>query len=146
MTLPTSKRLIGLAQTSLTAAATGTAQFDTLGFAYALIDVLMATANVVSNNPSVLKMSQSDTTDATNYSDITALVGDGVGGFTIPDHVTTGNNTHRFGVDLRGKKRYLKCSVSPLTTQVTTITADLFRGAKAPISAAEVGVLSIANG
>jgi len=140
---PSTKQVIAISQASATNAATATGQIDTLGFDYVSIDVITATSNAVSNNPSVLKLSESDTTDATNYSDITEFVGDGTGGFTIPNSVTSGNWGVKFNVDLRAKKRYLKVSVSPVTTQVITAIANLSKAKSAPVNTTDANVKAL---
>lgn len=110
--------VFGTLGSGVTAAATVTANIDRLGYNSLTLGVFMGTANVVSNNPSTLKLAQSDITDATGFSDITAFVGDGVGGFVIPNSNTSIEHAIAlFHVDCRAKKRYLKLSVSPLTTQ-----------------------------
>jgi len=140
---PSAKRSIVINQASTTNAATASGNVDTLGFDHLELDVLMATSNAATNNPSVLKLSESDDTVVTNFADITAAVGDGTGGFTIPNAETAATNEPygvKFNVDLRGRKRYLKLSVSPLTTQVITAIANLTRADEAPITAAQANV------
>lgn len=140
------KQVIAISQASTTNAATASGNIDTLEYEYATIDVIMATSNVVSNNPSVLKLAESDDTVVSNFADITAFVGDGASGFTIPNSVTAGNWGVKFNVDLRGRKRYLKVSVSPLTTQVITCIANLFRGDVAPVNTTDANVKALVNG
>jgi len=137
---PQLKTILAISPTSVTNAATATGSIDTLGAHFATIDVTETTADVVSNSPSVLKISESDITDSTGYSDITALVGGGAGGFTIGNDSTTAQNLRKFNVDLRGRKRYLKVTVSPRTTQTITAIAQLMLMEQAPVSAAKAGV------
>lgn len=132
--------------TGVTNGATVTTSIDRLGFDYATIDVVMGTSNNSTNNPSVLKLSESDTTDATNYSDVTAFVGDGAGGFTIPTMSTANVNIVRMNVDCRARKRYLKVTASPVTTQAIVTVAKLARAKEAPDSATDAGVNAIVNG
>ena len=145
--VPSSKLVVGLIGTSTTAAATTTANFDTLGYDYAQVAVIMGTANVVSNNPSTLKLAMSDDTEVTNFSDITACVGDGTGGWTIPNSDTSNTNAYLFNVSLVGKKRWLRLSVAPLTTQIISAHAILSRGETAPIVVGDqgTGVLAVIN-
>lgn len=135
------KRVLAVNQASTTNGATASGNIDTLGFDYASIDVLLTTSNNTTNNPSVLKVSESDDTVATNFSDITELVGDGTGGFTIPAAITAATSVvgpaATINVDLRGRKRYLKVSVSPVTTQSVTVLAQLSKGEQAINSAAD---------
>ncbi|GMQ90465.1 MAG: hypothetical protein BMS9Abin10_0847 [Gammaproteobacteria bacterium] len=140
------KQVIVISQASTTNAGTASGNVDTLEYEYATIDVIMATSNVVSNNPSVLKLAESDDTVVSNFADITAFVGDGTGGWTIPNAVTQGNWGVKFNVDLRGRKRYLKVSVSPVTTQVITCIANLFRGDVAPVNTTDANVKALVEG
>jgi hypothetical protein len=135
-----------LAPTSVTNAGTATGSFDTLGFDRASIDVIQATSDAVTNNLSVCKLSESDTTDATNYSDITKFVGDGAGGFTIPNANTAAHQLYKFNLDLRARKRHIKITMSPLTTQILQAVANLSRAEQLPVSAADAGVALLVEG
>lgn len=131
---------------SKTAGATASGYIDRLGYDYLLANVDATSPDVVSNKPSVLKLSHSDITDATGFSDISGFVGGT--DFTVGNGLTTTSvaNTYQFGVDLIGKKRYIKLSVSPLTTQVVAGNGFLFSGKQAPIAAANAGVLNLVHG
>lgn len=143
--LPASKTVVAISQASTTNAATASGNIDRLGYDFAEIDIIMATSNDVTNNPTVLKLSESDDTVVTNFANVSGFVGDT--DFTIPNAVTNnGPQVVRFNVDLRGRKRYLKVSVSPVTTQLITAVAHLHRGKEAPVSAAEVGAAAVVNG
>lgn len=137
-----------LQTTSVTNGGTVTANLDTLGFDYVEIALVSTTADAATNRPSVLKLSQSDTTDATNFSDLTKFVGDGTGGFTIPSwHTNTATaKALAFAVDTRSLKRYLKLTVSPRTTQSFTAVASLRVGEQSPVSAADANVLALVAG
>lgn len=141
MDLMKSKTVVSLMGTGVTNGATVTASIDTLGYKRARVRVIMGTSNTASNNPSVLKVGESD--DATTYTDITELVGDGVGGFTVPNASTADANVVEFDIDLRGRKRYLKVTLSPTTTQESVMVADLAAGDKAPVTSTEMGVMAI---
>lgn len=143
---PASKAAIMLAPTSLTNGATGTGQVDTMGFDFLSIDVFQTTSNNVTNNLSVCKLSESDTTDATNFSDVTKFVGDGVGGFTVPNADTQNNQLYKMNMDLRGRKRYIKFTASPVTTQTIGATANLFKAEQLPVVAADAGVAALVEG
>src|SRR5262245_61898273 len=110
---------------SPTNGATVTANIDRLGHDLVSIELVMGTADVASNKPSVLKISDSETTDATNFGDVTQFVGGGTGGFTIPNADTSNPNVYRLNVDCRGRKRYLKLTASPRTTQLAVMVARL---------------------
>lgn len=130
-----SKQAVFFNPQSVTNGATANGNIDTQGFDYLEVDVVTSTSNDTTNNPATLKLSESDDTVATNFSDITEAVGDGSGGFTIPNAVTSGSWGVKFRVDLRGRKRYIDCAVSPVTTQVISAVANLGRGDEAPVSA-----------
>lgn len=143
---PQPKTSVAINNVSLTNAATGTGDIDTLGFDYVVLDVIMSTSNAVTNKPSVLKISESDITDATGFADIAALVAGGAGGFVNPNVLTQGANAYKFLIDkVKGKrKRYLKVTVSPVTTQVVTAVGNLYRrGEGAPTTAALAGTLAL---
>jgi hypothetical protein len=126
---------------------------DTLGRRCLEIAVIGTTSDAATNNPSVLKVQTSDTGSATNvtdvtWSDVTALVGDGTGGFTIPASPTT-TTVKPYALlrcDMRGKGRYARLVVSPLTTQTFTVLARLSEAFEMPDTAAEAGVAVVACG
>ena len=132
-----------LQTTSVTNGATASAFLDTLGFDAVTIDLVSTTADNATNNPSVLKFSEGDTTTAAT--DITELVGDGTGGFTVPSwHTATANaKTVKFNIDLRHRKRYLKLTVSPVTTQSFTAIANFYKGELAPVNTTDSNVLAL---
>lgn len=139
-----SKQVIAINQASTTAAATASGNIDTLGYDFVTIDVITTTSNNVTNNPSVLKLSESDDTVVTNFADISGFVGDT--DFTIPNSVTSGDWGVKFNVDCRARKRYLKVSVSPLTTQTITAIANLSKGDEAPVSTTSANVNALIEG
>lgn len=132
--------LIGTADTATNATAQHT--IDTLGFAYASIDVVLepnaATTDAICR---ALKVEESDAS-ATGYSDIAALVGGGTGGFTIPTSGsrTAGSNVVRLNVDLRGRKRYLRVNATPTAASVVASVVRLGRGDIGASDAASSGV------
>ena len=144
--LPSMKQVIVIAQTSTTNAATATGNIDTQGYDFCTVDVIMATSDDTTNNPTVFKIADCDTTVVSSFADITALVGDGTGGWTIPDAVTSGNYGVKFNIDLKGKKRYLKLSISPLTTQVITAIANLAKADEAPVDTTKANVKALVDG
>lgn len=138
------KQVIAISQVSTTNAATATGIIDTLGFDRATIDVIMSTANVVSNNPSVFQLLDSDDTVVTNAATVSGFVGDT--DWTIPDGNTDTNWGVKFNVDCRGRKRYLRLAISPVTTQVITAIANLYKADEAPVSATNAGVEALVEG
>jgi hypothetical protein len=139
--LPQVKTVTAIVPISKTNAATATGEIvDTLGFRHCVIHIFASTADVVSNKPTVLKVQQSDTTDSTNFADISGAIGGT--DFTVANSLTSLPNNYQFNINMLGRKRYLKALVSPATTQVIGGSAILFRGEEAPNTAAEAGVLN----
>lgn len=135
---PLRKCVLAINQLSTTNGATTTGVIDTLGYDFAEIDVIATSSNNVTNNPSVLKLSESD--DATTYTDVSGAVGDT--DFTIPAVYTNTASDWKvkFSVDCRPRKRYLKVSVTPITTQILTAIANLHKGDEGPNSATDASV------
>jgi hypothetical protein len=133
---------------STTNGATATGNIDRLGYDYVSVAVLLPTSDAVSNNPSTLKISESDDTVVTNFADVTAFVGDTA--FTIPNCVTAASQVTApfavLNVDCKNRKRYLKVSVTPLTTQVIVAHATLSRGKTSPDTTTEANALVLVNG
>src|SRR4051812_47300009 len=108
---PVGKSVTFFQPVSVSNAATATGYVDTLvgnnKASYLLINVDASSPNVVSNKPSVLKLTHSDITDSTGFSNISGFVGGT--DFTVANGLTTTTaaNTYQFGVDLIGKKRYI---------------------------------------
>lgn len=140
--LPQLKQAIILNPSSTTNAGTAAGTVDTKGYTWMTIDVIATTSNDTTNNPSVLKLADCDTSNGT-FTDITAFVGDGTGGFTIPAAVTEGDWGVKFNVNVLGYERYLKLSVSPLTTQTFTAIANLGRGGESPTTTTEANVKAL---
>ena len=123
------------------ATATATLTIDTLGYDHASITV-MRSSNAATAFANVLAVAEGDTTSS--YSNITALVAGGVGGFTVPAISAAGTNSAsvvKLDVDTKARKRYLRVSYSPAATANVAITARLSRPEVAPETAAEAGVL-----
>lgn len=127
---PSFKTDVAITPASFTNGATASGNVDTLGFDWMTLDVFMSTSNAATTNPSVLKLSESDDTVVTNFADISGAEGDT--DFTIPNAVTSGDWAVKFNVDLRGRKRYIKVSATPTTTQVVAAVANLGVGDSAP--------------
>lgn len=137
---------IGTADTATNA--THQHSIDTLGFDYASIDVVFEPVAAAGTNSAVavaLKLQEGDTT--ASYSDITAFVGGGTGGFTIPTpDTTTDANVVRFDVDMRGRKRYLNVYATPNVASVVASAARLGKPEEGPTTAAGKGVLGAVSG
>lgn len=143
---PAIKTVIALAPASTTNGATQTANIDCLGFDHLSLDLCGTTADVVSNKYSVCKLSEADTTDATNFSDITKFVAGGAGGFTLANANTSNPYAVKFNVDLRGRKRYIKVTASPRTTQTLWAHASLGIAEQAPVNATDANVNTLVEG
>lgn len=140
------KSLVSILGTGITNGATATANFDCSGYSFLSLDVILGTSNTASNNPSVLKLSESDDTVVTNFADIAEAVGDGASGFTIPTMSTSVANIVRINVDLRKRKSVLRLAVSPTTTQAIIADARLYGGVEnADKNVTEAGVLAVVN-
>jgi hypothetical protein len=142
------KIVFALDETSKTAAATATARFDTLGYDQLSIMVRAGTADVVSNKPTVLKLQEADTTDATNLVNIAGFVGGT--DFTIPNANTaataTLQNDYQFNVDCRARKRYIVVSISPATTQLIKVVGVQTRGEQSPSNATKANAMVLVEG
>jgi hypothetical protein len=137
---PVRKCVLAINQLSTTNAATASGNIDTLGYDRAEIDVIATSSNDTTNNPSVLKISESNDTVVTNFADVSGAVGDT--DFTIPAAYTNTASDFKvkFNIDLRNRKRYLKVSVSPVTTQIISAVANLSIGDEGPTSATDANV------
>lgn len=103
-----------IAARAVTNNATASATTDVTGYDYATVIVnLSSEANTNAVGPTI-SLLESDTTDATNYATITAdITGDMVAAKPIV-----------YGIDLRGRKRYLKLTVSSATATNDHFTAS----------------------
>ena len=135
------KTVVGTTVTS--AAGTATLTIDTLGYAYASVDVLVAVsatpANTSASILNVLTLSQGDTNTAGSSVYTVAAPAASVA-------VTAQPSVVRLDVDLRGKSRYLKVDATPATSLATTIVCRLGKGEKGPESAADKGALAKYSG
>ena len=140
--LEATKTVVGSTVTS--AAGTATLTVDTLGYAYASVDVLVATsatpANTAASILNVLTLTQGETTSAVTSSVYT------VSAPAASVAVTNQPSVVRFDVDLRGKSRYLKVDATPASSLATTIVCRLGKGAEGPESASAKGVLAKYSG
>lgn len=123
-----------IAFTSTTNGATATGNIDTLGFDYCRISVLLPTSDAVTDKPATLKISESDDTVVTNFATVSGFLGGT--DFTNPNAISSATSITQpyavLNVDCRPRKRYLKVSVSPTTTQVIVVMAELSRAEVTP--------------
>ncbi len=143
--LPISKTVVAITAQSVTNAATVTGNIDRIGFNYCELDVLLAGGNSATNNPSVLNIGESDDTVVTNFANITGLVGDT--GFTIPDigTDTAATTVVKFRLDLKKRKRFLRVTISPITTELLSAVAQLHKWEKAPVGTTDAGVATVVD-
>ncbi len=144
---PQPRLALAIASASVTNGGTATATaIDTVSASggrarHLTLDIVATTADVVSNKPSVLKLQHSDTTDATNFADISGTVGGT--DFTVPNADTSNPNMYKFNLNLVGRKRYIRALISPRTTQTIFGVANLHWMDQAPVSAAKANVLAL---
>jgi hypothetical protein len=126
-----------LAASSTTSAQTATAQLDTLGHDFVSIGVIFASAANGTNPHIALTVGEADVTNTSSATNITPLVGGGVGGFTLPVGPTaTGTpNVFQFDIDLRHRQRYLLVSATPFTTCNVAVVASLGNPEQGPLAA-----------
>ena len=118
---------------------------DTLEFDHASFAVMRA-SNASTVFASVLKIEESDASGS-GYSDVTALVGGGTGGFSIPAVSDTASAAVvKIDVDTKARKRYLKVTATPAVSVNTVITGRLSRGVETPTSASEAGCIGWVKG
>jgi hypothetical protein len=119
--------------------ATASLTIDTIGYDHASVTVLRA-SNASTAFANVIKVEESD--DNLSYSNVTALVGGGTGGFSIPAVSNTSvTSVLKFDIDARAKKRYLKVSYTPGVTATVAIVGRLGRAEESPASNSDAGVI-----
>ena len=144
MIAPMQRKIVGVTPPAAIVdnAAVTTTEIDTIGYAYAVINVYMGATDIA---PTTLKVTESDTSGS-GHADITAsvfgtAVNDTGSASTLPS-ATDDNKIYSFFVDLRGRKRYLDLS---LTGGDGTLGgyfccwAELWRAQDAPLTAVQAG-------
>jgi hypothetical protein len=122
------------------ATATSTLTIDRLGYDHVSVSAIRA-SNAETTFASVLKVEESDVSNS-GFTDVTALVGDGSGGFTIPAvSDTDAAAIVQMDIDCRARKRYLKVSMTPGASATLGIVAGMSRAEVAPTNAAGKGVI-----
>jgi hypothetical protein len=147
--LQTTKKIV-LPPASYTNGATAALTIDTLGFDAVSIDAVLSASNNATNVPSVFNLQTADVTNASSFGNVTANGAVNYGSGTSNQTVTANSgsltsyyttaNTSTSAADVitydlalvGGKQRYLKVSISPVTTQTIAIVANLYRGAIEP--------------
>lgn len=148
--LPNLKTFLCIADVSTTNGATASGLIDTLGYKSLHLGVAQATSNSTSNKLTVCKVTESDTSNGT-FSAIPSLTGGTATstsvGFVIPAAITSGGpQLYLLNADLRGRKRWLKLELSPVTTQILGAWGMLGRGEQNPAPAVATGQALVVNG
>ena len=139
------KVLATLPTAAVGATATSTLTIDRLGYDHVSVSAIRA-SNASTVFASVLKVEESDSSGS-GYSDVTALVGGGSGGFSIPAVSDTNSAAIvKMDIDARAKKRYLRVSMTPGASATLGIVAHLSKAEEAPVSASEAGVIGLVKG
>lgn len=131
---------IGTADTATSGTATHV--IDTLGYGYASIDVIFEPTTATTDAVCLAcKVEESDASGS-GFANVVPLTGNGTGGFAIPTSgsKTADSNVVRLNLDLRGRKRYLRVSATPMAASVVATCCRLGRANEGPIAAAESGV------
>ena len=102
-----------IAPQAMTNSATVTANIDTLGSSYATIRVALASEINTNAVGPTLSLLQSDDTVASNFATVVAN--------RTAEDITAAKEV-TYGIDLRGKKRYLRLSVTTATTTNDDVT------------------------
>lgn len=127
------------------ATATASLTIDTRGWDHLSLAVLRA-SNASTVFANVLRVEESDESGA-NYTNVTALVGGGVGGFSIPAVSNTNAvSVMKMDVDTKARKRYLRVQYTPGASANVAITGRLGRGEESAVTAADAGVIGLVRG
>lgn len=148
MNFGAAQKSVAKAEASVASSATHSLEIDTLGFAYASIDVYFTpftAASGPSTAATVLRLAHSDTTGAAGTANLYVQSTD----YTVAagSTATAGvGYAHRFDVDLRGKRRYLTVYATPASTVGVVTSCRLSKGEAGPMSASDKGVNTQAVG
>ena len=138
MPLQNTATKVAIKPQSVTSGATASGLVDCLGYSEAAVDVILDSQGSTTSNPSVLKLSESNITDATGFADITGFVGDATNGFAIPAAGAAATIV-RLNVDMRARKRYLKVTVSPDgATQILAAVVTLGKAKDSTVARSEM--------
>lgn len=142
MNFGAAQRSVSKAEASVASSATHSLEIDTLGFAYASIDVYFTpftAASGPSTAATVLRLAHSDTSGAAGTANLYVQGVD----YTVAAGTTATAGvgySHRFDVDLRGKRRYLTVYATPASTVGVVTSCRLSKGETGPMSASDKGV------
>lgn len=134
---------------SVASTATTTCQFDTIGYDYAVVDVLVGTQATTDPAITTIKWLEADAdTNSSSMTAIVALTGGSAtstsAGYLIPAVTVTGlgGAAVQFQIDLRKRKRYLQLNITPGTTLVLGAVAKLHRAEQSPLTAAAKSIIN----
>ena len=133
------KPVVFFRDTSTTNGATASGTADTLGYKTLHLAVIQATSNSTSNKLTVCRLSECDTSNGTFVTNAAWTGGTATSstvGFVIPAAHASAEQKYMFHIDLRGRKRYLKLELSPVTTQILGAVGVLERGEQMPATVA----------
>ena len=124
MQLQNTRTAVLVASAAAATNADSTGYVDTKGFSEAQVSAVLGVAANATNIPTTLKLSESDDTEATNFSDF--LVGGTTDGFKATAVSASTSIIVRANLDLRKRKRYIKGTFRAGTgTQLITMVAVL---------------------
>lgn len=131
-----SVKQVSLEPTSVTNGQTAALLVDTKAFDYATFFVQISRSNNATNVPTVFQVSQAD---VTNVSSFVAISGSSqTTAYTTAS--TTAADNFTIGVATNARQRYLRLTVSPVTTQTVSATCVLSRPENSPLSNSDYGV------
>ena len=138
---------VSKAETAVLSSATHSLEIDTLGFEFASIDVMFSpftAASPPTTAATVLRVAQSDTSGSGQANLLVAGTD-----FTVGAGVTATSSvgySHRFDLDLRGKRRYLTVYATPASTCGVVTSCRLGKGETGPMDATSKNVNTQAVG
>ena len=148
--LPALKSVLCFSDVSKTAGATASGVIDTydtngnIKYSFLCLAYKEATVDVVSNKPTVLKLTEGETTVLTDATAIVDFTGGTATSTSVGFVIATGNTSvttiTQFNVDLRGRKRYIFLTAVPATTQIVGAFGVLSRGSESPATATKAGI------
>lgn len=134
------KMVVSLAPASQSAAATRSANIDTLGADYAVVSVNMAAEVNTSAATCAIVIKESDDTTASNFATWSSS-------FSRAEDLTAAHAV-RFAIDLRARKRYLNVSISNgthTTNDLVTSSVETLLSRRDVVPAGTAGMCGSTN-
>ncbi len=127
---------------SVATSATATGRVDTIGFDYLTIDILLDSVAAVTSKLQILTLTESD--DDTTYATWAGVVGSADADFAIPAGDTDDPQIIKYNTDLKGRKRYIKVTLTPDGTEAQLVAAmsTMSRAKLMPDTTTEMGVVA----